>query len=153
MGLTGARVASRCRSSLGDALGTIGGALSVAGNRPARAGPEAVEWGTVRAAGADFAYLVATSGADRRASGFEEHWDALPAAGLRRGAIHLYSLCQPAERQANAFNTFVPRTADALPVAVDLAYRDDCAVRPARAAVLADIRRFAALVEAHTGAR
>jgi len=113
--------------------------------------PEPIEWGTVRAAGADFAYLVATSGADRRAPGFEAHWEALPAAGLRRGAVHLFSLCQPATAQANAFNTVVPRTADALPVAVDLSYRDDCVARPDRPALIAEIRRFAELVEAHTG--
>jgi len=113
--------------------------------------PAGIEWGTLRAAGADFAYLVATSGADRRAPGFEANWNALPAAGLRRGAVHLYSLCQPAAAQANAFNTTVPRTADALPVAVDLSYRDDCAARPGRAALVADLRRFADVVEAHTG--
>jgi lysozyme len=113
--------------------------------------PEAIEWGTVRAAGADFAYLVATSGADRRPSAFGAHWEALPAAGLRRGAVHLFSLCQPATAQANAFNTVVPRVADALPAVVDLAYRDDCAARPERGALVAEIRRFAALVEAHTG--
>jgi lysozyme len=60
--------------------------------------PGPIEWGTVRARGADFAYLVATSGADRRDPGFEANWAALPDAGLRRGAIHLYSLCQPATR-------------------------------------------------------
>jgi len=113
--------------------------------------PAAIEWGTVRAGGADFAYLVATSGADRRDPGFEAHWAALPEAGLRRGAIHLYSLCQPGIAQANAFNTFVPRTADALPVAVDLSYREDCLARPERTALLAELNRFIAMVETHTG--
>jgi lysozyme len=117
---------------------------------PERA-PAAIEWGTVRAGGADFAYLVATSGADRRAPRFETHWAALPQAGLRRGAVHLYSLCQPAEAQANAFNTTVPRTGDALPAAVDISYREDCTARPGRPALVAALRRFAAIVEAHTG--
>ncbi len=109
------------------------------------------EWPTVRAHGADFAYLVATSGNDRRAPNFEANWQALPDAGMRRGAVHLYSLCQPAEDQANAFNTVVPRTGDALPAAVDLSFRDDCAARPDRPALLADLRRFLTIVEAHTG--
>jgi lysozyme len=116
---------------------------------PAEAGE--VEWGTVRAAGADFAYLTATTGSDRRASDFEGHWNALPAHGLRRGAVHVYSLCQPAAAQANAFNTTVPRAGDALPAAVDIDFRDDCTARPEAAALVADVRRFATMVEAHTG--
>lgn len=112
--------------------------------------PGAIEWGTVRARGADFAYLVATSGADRRDPGFEANWAALPEAGLRRGAVHLFSLCQLAADQANAFNAFVPRTADALPVAVDVSYRDDCIARPDRAVLIDELRTFIAMVETHT---
>ena len=115
------------------------------------ADPGPVEWGSVRAAGADFAYLVATVGSDRRDSGFETNWNALPEAGLRRGAVHLYSLCQPGVDQANAFNTVVPRAQDALPAAVDIGFRDDCAARPDRDALLADVRQFVAIVETHTG--
>lgn len=110
----------------------------------------AVEWGMVRARGADFAYIVATSGADRRDPAFEAHWAALPDAGLRRGAIHLYSLCQPARSQANAFNAFVPRTEDALPAAVDVAFRADCTARPDRATLVANLEDFIHTVEAHT---
>jgi lysozyme len=112
------------------------------------AGP--VEWGTVRASGADFAYIIATSGTDRRDPGFEANWAALPEAGLRRGAVHVYSLCQRADEQANAFNTFVPRTADSLPTAVDIAFHDDCTARPDRAVLIADLARFATMVETHT---
>ncbi len=114
----------------------------------AESGP--VEWGMVRARGADFAYVVATSGADRRDPAFEAHWAALPEAGLRRGAIHLYSLCQPARTQANAFNAFVPRADDALPAAVDVSFRADCAARPDRAALIADLETFVTMVETHT---
>ncbi|SFP36348.1 GH25 family lysozyme [Sphingomonas rubra] len=113
--------------------------------------PGAVEWGTVRAQGADFAYLAATAGADRRVPSFEANWNALPAAGLRRGAVHLYSFCQDGRDQANAFNTVVPRVADALPAAVDVQFRDDCTARPDRAALVADLARFVETVEAHTG--
>ena len=112
--------------------------------------PGPVEWGSVRAAGADFAYLVATQG-HRREPSFEANWAALPEAGLRRGAVHLFSLCEPAGTQANAFNVVVPQSADALPAAVDVSYRDDCADRPAPATLLAGLRRFLATVEVHTG--
>ena len=113
--------------------------------------PPATEWPTVRAAGADFVYLVATVGADRRDPAFEANWGALPEAGLRRGAVHFYSLCQPASDQANAFNLVVPAAADALPAAVDLSFHDDCAARPDRASLVAEVKRFVAMVEAHTG--
>ena len=112
--------------------------------------PGPVEWGIVRARGADFAYLVATSGADRRDPGFEANWAALPEAGLRRGAVHLFSLCQLAADQANAFNAFVPRTADALPVAVDVSYRADCTARPDRNVLVGELRTFITMVETHT---
>ncbi|WP_230629433.1 GH25 family lysozyme [Sphingomonas sp. Leaf37] len=112
--------------------------------------PGDIEWGTVRARGADFAYLVATSGADRRDPGFEANWAALPDAGLRRGAVHLYSLCQLAADQANAFNTFVPRTADALPAAIDIGFHDDCTARPDRDVLIGELRTFIRMVESHT---
>ena len=74
----------------------------------------------------------------------------MPDAGLRRGAVHLYSLCDDGERQADAFNATVPRAADALPPAVDIDVSDECA-RPAGPAVTEGVRRFAARVEAHLG--
>ncbi|WP_374945211.1 GH25 family lysozyme [Sphingomonas sp.] len=113
--------------------------------------PAAVEWGSVRASGADFAYLVATAGTDRRDPAFEANWAALPQAGLRRGAVHLYSLCQRATAQADAFNTFVPASTDALPAAIDIAYRADCTARPEKTALANEIARFVERVEAHTG--
>lgn len=113
--------------------------------------PPAVEWSSVRANGAGFAYIVATAGADRRDPSFETNWQAIGDAGLRRGAVHLYSLCQAAEPQANAFNTLVARDPGALPAAVDVAYRDDCTATPDRDALVADLARFATIVETHTG--
>jgi lysozyme len=112
--------------------------------------PPAVEWGTVRARGADFAYIVATVGAKERDPAFEENWAALPDAGLRRGAVHVYSLCQLASDQANAFNTFVPRTKDALPAAIDVRFQDNCDARPERSVLIGELARFIAMVEAHT---
>ncbi len=112
--------------------------------------PSPVEWGTVRARGADFAYIVATSGTDRRDPAFEVNWAALPEAGLRRGAVHVFSLCQRADEQANAFNTFVPQAGDALPAAVDIAFHDDCTARPDRAVLIEELARFATMVETHT---
>lgn len=112
--------------------------------------PGPIEWGTVRARGADFAYLVATSGADRRDPGFEANWAAVPEAGLRRGAVHIFSLCQLAQDQANAFNAFVPRTADALPMAIDIGFHEDCTARPDRSVLVGEVQTFIDMVETHT---
>ena len=113
--------------------------------------PPAIEWGSVRASGADFAYLVATVGSRQRDPGFEANWAALPDAGLRRGAVHLYSLCQDGGSQADAFNATVPRTADALPPAVDIDLRDNCDPPDAGPAVTNGVRAFVARVESHAG--
>lgn len=111
----------------------------------------AIEWPVVAGAGADFAYATATHGARQRDRRFEDNWRDIAAAGMRRGAVHVWSLCQPAIDQANAFNTIVPRDEAALPGAIDLDYADECAARPERAALVRDIARAATMIEAHMG--
>jgi lysozyme len=110
-----------------------------------------IEWWTVQAAGADFAYVRATSGAAGRDMRFAENWEALKKTRMRRGAMHLYSLCNLAVDQANNFNTTVPRTGDALPAVVELGFTDDCTARPEASIVLGELRHFLTMVEAHTG--
>lgn len=111
----------------------------------------AVDWWTVKAGGADFAYLRATYGADGRDLRFADNWAGTYAAGMRRGALHVYSLCRLAVDQANNFNTTVPRVGDALPPAVLIDFDDDCQSRPVRNVVLGELRRFLAMIEAHSG--
>lgn len=106
----------------------------------------ALDWGSVRAAGADFAYLTATVGTEGRAASFETNWQALPEAGLRRGAVHLFSPCEDGRAQADAFNAVVPRTGDALPPALAIDVDNACAL-PADLAP--QVTRFVAAVEAH----
>lgn len=115
------------------------------------ANPPPIEWGSVRAAGADFAYLVATSGARDRDDRFEANWQALPEAGLRRGAVHLYSFCEDGTAQADAFNATVPRAADALPPAIDLDMREGCDPPAPGPAVTEGVRAFVQRVETHMG--
>lgn len=110
-----------------------------------------IEWSTVKAGGADFAYLRATFGADGRDERFAANWSDAYAAGLRRGAIHVFSLCRLAADQANNFNTTVPRVDDALPPAVELDFDPDCESRPVRNVVLGELRRFLTMVESHSG--
>jgi lysozyme len=110
-----------------------------------------IDWWTVKAGGADFAYLRATYGADGRDERFATNWADTYASGMRRGALHVYSLCRLAADQANNFNTTVPRVSDALPAAVEIDFDPECDSRPVRNVVLGEIRRFLTMVESHTG--
>ena len=109
-----------------------------------------IEWPVVRGGGVSFAYLTATIGADRRDAMFATNWSDVYAAGLRRGAIHVYSLCRLASDQANNFNTTVPRTSDSLPPAIFIDFEGDCAARPDRAVVIGEIERLVATIEVHS---
>lgn len=111
----------------------------------------AIDWPVVRAAGADFAYLRATQGADGRDILFASHWAGTAAAGLRRGAVHQFSLCRLAVDQADNFMVTVPRVADALPAAVSIDESPECVTPPSRQVLIDEVARFARLVENHTG--
>lgn len=111
----------------------------------------AIDWNMARARGVDFGYAVATRGDRLRDPAFVGHWRDLRAAGVRRGALHVYSLCADATDQADHFNATVPRIGDALPAAVALDFAPDCHARPGRAAFLSDFRAFLSRVERHTG--
>jgi lysozyme len=110
-----------------------------------------VDWQTVRSSGADFVYLRATEGADIRDARFASHWRQVYDAGMRRGAIHLFSFCRTALDQANNFVVTVPRTADALPAAVDLDFDEKCDSHPDRAVLIDELTRFLKVTETHTG--
>jgi lysozyme len=110
-----------------------------------------IDWWTVRAAGTDFAYLRATVGGADRDSRFAENWANVYATGMRRGALHVYSLCNLAADQANNFNTTVPRQNDALPAAVMIDFQPGCPSRPEQRVVIGELKRFLTMVEWHTG--
>lgn len=110
-----------------------------------------VIWPSVKALGADFAYVRATAGAGKRDVSFAENYAQANQAGLRTGALHQYSLCRMAQDQATNFVTTVPRDADALPPAVELSFQDNCAKRPTRALVLSELGTFLNQIERHTG--
>lgn len=111
----------------------------------------AIDWTTVKAEDVDFAYARATVGTAMRDASFTSNWADIETAGLRRGAIHVFSLCAPADAQAGAFVATVPRDPEALPAAIDLAFDEACPARPSRDIVLTEIRRLAATIETHSG--
>ena len=111
----------------------------------------AIDWPTLAAEGADFAYVRATAGSGERDAQFDANWQGVAAAGIPRGALHVYSLCGRAADQARNFVTTVPRTDDALPAAMLIDFEPDCAARPDRKTLLQEIGRFINAVETHTG--
>lgn len=110
-----------------------------------------IHWPSVRASGAEFAYIKATEGADHRDTRFADNWQQSEAAGLKHGAYHFYTLCRPAIDQATNFIATVPREELALPPAVDLEFGGNCAARPSRETLLADLTSFLQMIEAHAG--
>ena len=112
-----------------------------------------VHWGSIKAAGADFAYIAATDGTAGLDPMFARNLSGARDVGIQVGAIHRYSLCQLATDQAANFIRHVPRRADALPAVVWLDYDDRCPDRPTRALLLSELATFLAQIEAHTGKR
>lgn len=112
-----------------------------------------VQWGSVKAAGAQFAYLAATDGTTGRDPHFAANVQGAAVQGIQTGAIHRYRLCQFAAEQAANFIRNVPRSRSALPTAVWLDLDEDCAARPSRALLLSELTTFLAQVEAHMGKR
>ncbi|MDO9367403.1 MAG: GH25 family lysozyme [Sphingopyxis sp.] len=117
------------------------------------AGNGDVRWGSIKAAGADFAYIVGTDGSAALDPKFLRNMAGARDAGVQAGVIHRYSLCQLATDQAANFIRHVPRRADALPAVVWLDYDDRCPDRPTRALLLSELATFLAQIEAHTGKR
>ena len=117
------------------------------------AGNGDVHWGSIKAAGADFAYIMGTDGSAGIDPAFVRNMPAAREAGVQAGAIHRYSLCQLATDQAANFIRHVPRRADALPAVVWLDYDDRCPDRPTRALLLSELATFLAQIEAHMGKR
>jgi len=111
----------------------------------------AVNWAAVRLSGADFAYLVASSGRDERDATFAANLEGARAAGLKHGAIHRYSLCASATDQSTTFISTVPRQETMLPPVVALAFSPLCPARPSRDKLLAELNIFLNQIEAHSG--
>lgn len=109
-----------------------------------------VDWKAAQSAGVDFAYVKASEGSNMRDDRFAANWAGTAEAGIRRGAYHFFSLCRPGRDQATNFIAMVPREADALPPAIALEFEGNCAGRPSRDALMADIAHFIRMVEAHS---
>ncbi|SFF94953.1 lysozyme [Novosphingobium sp. CF614] len=111
-----------------------------------------VNWESLKAIGADFAYVDASASAFARDPRFVANFDAARAAGMQVGAVHRYDPCQPADKQAANFVTTVPRDPALLPPAIELdMLADGCPVKVSDARVESELMTFLNQIETHTG--
>ena len=111
-----------------------------------------IDFRAFRTIGADFAYLEASNGAHTRDPAFARNLAAAREAGLKVGAIHRFSPCDAAEKQAANFVTIVPRDASLLPPAVTLdRIAADCPRYVVDAAVESELMTFLNEIEGHVG--
>jgi len=111
-----------------------------------------VSFASLKAIGADFAYVDASVSAFARDPMFVANFEQARAAKLQVGAVHRYDPCQPADRQAANFVTTVPRDPALLPPAVELdMLADTCPVKVTDAKVESELMTFLNQVETHTG--
>jgi len=110
-----------------------------------------INWRMAKAAGADFVYLLASSGSEGRDPAFGAYLAGARRAGLRYGAIHRFNLCRLASDQATRFIATVPRDAAMLPPVVQLDYWPRCKARPNRDTLLAELNIFLNQIETHAG--
>lgn len=113
-----------------------------------------VRFRTLRALGARFVYLDASSGADRIDPKFASYIDRAQAAGLKVGAIHDFDPCVTADPQSANFVTIVPREATLLPPVIALDRTANHCVHKVRdAAVESELMTLINQIEAHAGKR
>ncbi len=110
-----------------------------------------VAWDSVKALGADFAYIRATNGSDVRDAMLADNLRLAKDAGMQTGAVHRFNLCRLANDQAANFITSVPRSPDLLPPAIELALDESCADRPERSLVISELVTLVNQIEAHAG--
>ena len=107
---------------------------------------------SLKAVGAQFAYLEASIGGAGRDPGFIRNLAGADAARLQAGAVHLYDPCVAADVQAANFVTIVPRDAGLLPPAVELDQTaEDCDAKVSDAEVESELTTFLNQIEGHTG--
>jgi lysozyme len=111
-----------------------------------------VNFRTLRALGARFAYIHASDGESAQDPAFTANMRRAREAGLQVGAIHRFDPCRPADRQSANFATMVPRDSDLLPPVIALVRgTQDCTARVNEAAVESELMTLANQIENHEG--
>lgn len=107
-----------------------------------------IDWRRVAGDDVAFAYVKATEGVAGRDDRFARNWRGARRAGIRVGAYHYFNFCRSARAQARNFLAVTPRSASALPPAVDLEPARGCPARLTGAEVRRELDAYLAIVEA-----
>nr|WP_137676800.1 glycoside hydrolase family 25 protein [Parerythrobacter lutipelagi] len=111
-----------------------------------------VRFATLKALGANFAYLEASIGAEGMDAAFARNYAAARKAGLQVGAVHLFDPCAMADGQSANFVTTVPRGKDLLPPVIALGRTaSSCETRVPDAAVHSELMTLINQIETHAG--
>ena len=115
-----------------------------------------VDWRAARANGVNFAFIKATEGGDDADPLFAANWQGAAAAGVLRGAYHVFYHCRPAAEQASWFIAHVPREPGALPPVLDIEWTPTsptCRIRRDPDTIKAEMRVFLNALTRHYGQR
>jgi lysozyme len=107
-----------------------------------------IDWPAVSRDDVAFAYVKATEGVAGRDARFARNWQGARRAGIRVGAYHFFIFCRSPRAQARNFLAVAPRTASALPPAVDLETAHGCRSRLSGAEMRRELNAYLAIVEA-----
>ena len=111
-----------------------------------------IDFAQARANGVNFVFMKATEGGDREDPNFARNWQAAAAAGVPRGAYHLFYHCRSAAEQARWYIDHVPRSTGALPPVLDMEWTPTsptCRTRQPPEVVRAEAQVFLNIVAAH----
>jgi len=110
-----------------------------------------IAWPVVAKNGIAFAYIKATQGTTYVNPYFAEDWRGAKKSGFALGAYEFFSLCSSGLDQAREFLAVVPHDARALPPAIDLELKGNCAARPPAGTVGTQLEDFVTYVQRATG--
>ncbi|MDN3646569.1 glycoside hydrolase family 25 protein [Pontixanthobacter aestiaquae] len=111
-----------------------------------------VNFRTLAALGANFAYLESSIGNDGQDSRFAGNFANAREAGLEVGAVHLFDPCVLADGQSANFVTMVPREDGLMPPVIALdRTAENCEKRVSDAAVESELMTLINQIENHTG--
>ena len=115
-------------------------------------GAAGMKFETLKAIGAEFAYLELTSAGEAPDPGFAERLNAARAAGLKVGIVQPFDPCLRADEQSERYTRMVPRDADLLPPAIALMRNaEDCDPAVSDAAVESELMTLVNQIEMHAG--
>lgn len=112
-----------------------------------------IDWDTLATDRVAFAYIKATEGGDWVDPRFAENWRAVKRTRIARGAYHFFTLCTPAQTQAENFIRTVGRLDNDLPPALDIEHMGPCREGPTMKTPARDAKTFLDTLEQHYGVR